>query len=47
MNCPTCIIEMKEEHDRAYNGQTVEFWYYWRCPKCGYVHNEEGGYDDY
>ena len=46
MNCPKCSDEMKEYHDRAYNGREVEFWYFWSCDSCGYVYNEEGGYDD-
>ena len=46
MMCPKCGDEMKEEHDRAYNGHTVEFWYFWHCNSCGYVHNESGGYED-
>lgn len=46
MMCPKCGDDMQEEHDRAYNGHTVEFWYFWHCNSCGYVHNESGGYED-
>ena len=46
MKCPTCGNEMKEYHDRGYDGNIVQFWYYWKC-ECGYVHNEEGDVDEY
>ena len=46
MMCPKCGDDMKEEHDRSYNGHTVEFWYFWHCNSCGYTHNESGGYED-
>ena len=45
MMCPMCGNEMREEHERSYNGQTVQFVYFWDCRKCGYSHNESGGFE--
>ena len=39
MKCPKCGEDMIEEHDRGYDGKNVQFWYFWSCPNCGYVHN--------
>ena len=44
MNCPECGTPMREEHDRGYNGDVVQFVYLWKCKKCGYSHDESGGY---
>lgn len=47
MRCPQCGEKMREEHDRGYDGRTVQFVYFWKCRSCGYTHNESGGWDEY
>ena len=33
--------------ERSYDGRQVQFVYFWKCRKCGYSHNESGGWNEY
>ena len=47
MKCPMCEANMREEHDRSYDGRQVQFVYFWKCRKCCYTNDESGGFNEY